>query len=270
MVNLLHWGNYYAIAQKTDSSLSTPPELLHTISGTYTDFEVDNLGNLYLVGQQQQIKKLSTSLDSVAVFNDKRHFGHLHSIDVSNPLKTLLFFRDFGMVVVLDRLLNVRTILNLRTIGIQQPAVITQSYDNNIWVYDELESMIKKVDEGGNILTTSPDFRVVFDEPPQPQTLCDFNKFLYVYDSTIGILVMDYFGAYKNKVSFLGWKNVHGIARGITATDDKGLIYYEPGNLSTQSYPLPPKILAAKKIIVENKKLYTLDRSGTMRIFGLN
>ncbi len=262
-------ASFPGLSQAPGSSKPSAPMLVKTIPGIYSDFEIDNLGNLYLVGRQQQLKKLSAMLDSIAVFNDKKHFGRLYSIDVSNPLKVLLFFRDFGMIIVLDRLLNVRTILNLRTSGIQQASAITQSYDNNIWVYDELENMVKKLDESGNLLVSSPDFRVVFDEPPQPQSLCDFNKFLYAYDSTLGLLVMDYYGAYKNKLSFLGWRNVHGIAKGITATDATGLVYYEPGTLTTKSYPLPAEILAAQKVRVENNRLYVLDELGVLRVYEL-
>ena len=256
-------------SQIVDSITNQGPVLLQTLEGKFSDFEVDNLGNLFLVGPQQQIIKRSPTLDSLAVYNDKRQFGKLYSIDVSNPLKVLLFFRDYGTVIILDRFLNVRTMVNLRTAGIQQASTITQSFDNNIWLYDELDNMVKKVDENGKVLTNSPDFRVIFDEPPQPQTLCDFNRFLYAYDSVKGLLVMDYYGAYKNKISFTGLKNVQGIAKGITATDANGLVYYEPGTLTTRSLPLPKEILANQKIRVESQKLYTLDAKGVLRIYRL-
>ena len=41
-------------AQSLDS-----PQLLKIYTDSISDFEVDNLGNLYLVGRQQQIKKIS-------------------------------------------------------------------------------------------------------------------------------------------------------------------------------------------------------------------
>jgi hypothetical protein len=129
--------------------------------------------------------------------------------------------------------------------------------------------MVKKIDENGKTIGTSPDFRVIFDEPPQPQTLCDFNRFLYAYDSVKGLLVMDYYGAYKNKISFTGWQNVHGISKGITATDATGLVYYEPGTINTRSFPLPKEILSNKKIRVESQKLYALDTQGILRIYQL-
>jgi hypothetical protein len=243
--------------------------IIFKFSDRITDFEVDNLGYIYLVGLQQQIKKLTPGFDSMAVFNDLRHFGKLHSIDVSNPLKVLLFYKDFGTIIILDRLLNVKTILNLRTSGIVQATAITQSYDNNIWIYDALDNAVKKIDESGRVLITSPDFRVVFDNPPQPESLHDYNKFLYAYDPSIGMLVMDYFGAYKNKVTLLGWTNLQGIAQGIAATDAKGIVYYRPGGIDIQQQSLPEALLASKKIRIDKSKLYVLDKQNTMTLYRL-
>jgi hypothetical protein len=260
-----------ALAQVDSTKNSFPDSLpVHLVfRDIISDFEIDNLGHLYMLGAQQQIKKLSPSYDSMAVFNDLRNFGKLYSIDVSNPLKVLLFYRDFGTIIILDRFLNTRTILNLRKADIIQASSITQSYDNNIWLYDELESMVKKIDESGKVLTTSPDLRVIFDTPPQPQSLHDYNKYLYAYDSTKGLLVMDYFGAYKNKISFLGWKNLHGISQGIVATDAKGLVYYKPGTLNTKHQPLPISVLDSKKIRIHNQQLFVLDNKGYLTIYRL-
>lgn len=272
--NLMLWGILHISCTfaQADSTRNSFPESLpihHSFQDIISDFEIDNLGHVYMIGAQQQIKKLSPAYDSMAVFNDLRHFGKLYSIDVSNPLKVLLFYRDYGTIIILDRFLNTRTILNLRKADILQASAITQSYDNNIWLYDELESMVKKIDESGKVLTTSPDLRVIFDEPPHPQSLQDYNKFLYAYDSVKGLLVMDYFGAYKNKISFLGWKNMHGISQGIVATDANGLVYYKPGTLDTKHQSLPPSVLDSKKIRIHNQQLFVLDNYGRLTIFRL-
>jgi len=84
------------------------------IKGEFTDFTVDNLNYIYLFNSSGQLKKLKPNGDSLAVYNDIRRFGKVHSIDVSNPLKVLLYFKDFGTVVVLDRQLGRRDILDLQ------------------------------------------------------------------------------------------------------------------------------------------------------------
>jgi hypothetical protein len=243
---------------------------IKVLSDSTHDFAVDNLGNIYLVNASQQVKKLNNNYDSVGVFNNVRRYGKLDYIDAANPLKVLLFYKDFGTIVILDRFLNTRSAIDVRKSDILQCGAIAQSYDNNIWVYDELESKIKKLDDNGTVLLESPDFRIVFDDPPRLDKLEDYNKYVYGYDSSKGLLVMDYFGAYRNLVAFKGWKNVHGISKGIVATDATGLVYYQPGNINTQHLSLPAAILQSKKIRINGSLLYALQNDGRLHIYQLS
>ena len=252
---------------QSDTAINLPE--FKTFPQTIADFTIDNLGNLFLVDERQQVKKLNDKFDSVAVYNDVRRYGQLSYIDAGNPLKVLLFYKDFNTVVVLDRFLNTRTTIDLRQSNILQASTIAQSYDNNLWVFDELDYKVKKLDDNGRILLESPDFRITFDDPPHPGKLEDYNKFLYAYDSSKGLLVMDYFGAYRNLVAYKGWQNVHGISRGIVATDATGLVYYVPGNPEVQHQRLPATILQAKKIRIFNNRLYALLAGGILRIWQL-
>jgi len=239
------------------------------IRDSITDFSVDNLGNVYLVTASQQLKKLDNKFDSVGVFNNVRRYGTLYNLDVSNPLRVLLFYKDYNTVVILDRFLNVRTTIDLRRSNLLQCSAIAQSYDNNIWLFDELDNKIKKIDENGNLLLESPDFRVLFDAPPRPTALEDYNRYLYAYDSSRGLLVMDYFGANKNLLAFKGWRNFHGMQSGIVATDSTGIIYYEPGTLNTEHYFLNAVLLKAAKVRVNGSKLYALQEDKRLHIYQL-
>ncbi|HLG38251.1 MAG TPA: hypothetical protein VI461_01240, partial [Chitinophagaceae bacterium] len=111
-----------AIAQM-DSSF----RLIKTIKGDIAAFTVDNLDNIYLLSSTNQVKKLTANGDSVAIFNDVKKFGQATLIDVSNPLKVLLYYKDFATIVVLDRLLNVRNTIDLRKQNILQVRAIGQS-----------------------------------------------------------------------------------------------------------------------------------------------
>jgi hypothetical protein len=258
-----------AVAQVQTATPPAAPVLEHTFTDTIADFEVDNLGKIYLINANGRLKKLSEAYDSMGVFNDVRRYGNLQGADVSNPLKVLLFYKDFGTIVTLDRFLNVRSVLDLRQQGILQPAAITQSYDNFIWVYDELDNKVKKIDETGKILLESPDFRVVFEVPPQPVKLEDFNKYLYAYDPQLGLLIMDYFGAYRNLIALTGLKNLHGMQQGIVATNSNGLIYYKPGTIDTKSLPLPAEIIQATKLRVSQNKIFVLHPNGILKVYKL-
>ena len=89
-------------------------QFIKTIKGDFTYFNVDNLDNVYLLTKNNQLKKLNENGDSLAVFNDVKRYGNPDYIDVTNPLKTLLYYKNYSTVVVLDRLLTQRNSINLR------------------------------------------------------------------------------------------------------------------------------------------------------------
>lgn len=251
------------------ASTDTSFQAIKTIKGSYTNFTLDNLGNVFLLDEQNQIKKLDNRFDSVAIYNNVRRYGELFAIDASNPLKILLFYKDFMTVVTLDRFLQPLNSIDLRQAGIFQCSTICQSYDNNIWLFDELENKIKKIDDNGKELLESADFRILFDEPPRPTKLEDYHKYLFAYDSSKGLLVMDYYGSYKNLIALKGLKNVHGIDKGIVAIDSTGLIYFEPNTIEIKHQTLPNDILNSKKILINGEQLYVLFYDGTIRVYQI-
>src|SRR5436190_12048354 len=186
---------------QTDTSF----KLVKIVAGDIVDFTVDNLDNIYILNSRNQIKKLNANGDSVAIYNDIKKYGSATFIDVSNPLKILLYYKDFATVVFLDRFLNAVNTIDLRKQNILQVKAIGQSYDNKIWVYDELESKLKKIDEEGKLLLETTDFRLLLGKAPSPIKIFDEDRFVYLYDSIQGIYVFDYFGALKNGILISKW-----------------------------------------------------------------
>lgn len=244
-------------------------KLVKTITGNIADFTTDNLGNIFLISDNQQVKKLNDRFDSVGIFNDVRRYGKLYSIDASNPMKLLLYYREFSTIVVLDRFLNTINIIDLRKADIFQCRAITQSFDNNIWLFDDQDYKIKKIDDGGKLLSESNDFRILFDDPPRPEKIEDYNRFLYLYDSVKGLSIFDYYGTLKNQVAFKNLKDVQGFSKGVIARDDKGLIYYEPASITTTQKPLPVNAVNAVKIKISGSKLFSMPAPGILEVYQL-
>jgi len=232
------------------------------IKGEYTDFAVDNLNNIYLFSGSGQLKKLNPKGDSMAVYNDVRRYGKLHAIDVSNPLKVLLHFKDFGTVVVLDRFLSKRGIVDLRRIGLYQVKAVAQAYDNGYWVFDEQESKIKHLNDAGEIIDQFTDFRLLFDSMPSPQTIVDQNRNLYLYDEKKGIYLFDYFGGFRKRVPYTGWKDFLVINNQIFGRDNQKLYRYDPQTLQLQEFEMNKSMAAAQKITISPENIYVLSAQG--------
>ena len=127
----------FLISAFTSSAQQSAFTQVKSIEGEFIDFTVDNLGNYFLLSKNNQLKKLNAQGDSTGIFNDVRRYGKLYSIDATNPLKVLLYYKNFSTVVVLDRFLNMINTIDLRKQNIFQVKAVAQSSDNNIWLYDE-------------------------------------------------------------------------------------------------------------------------------------
>lgn len=235
--------------------------------GNITDFTVDNLGNLFILYQTGQLKKLRPNGDSLAVFNNVRRFGKLFSIDVSNPLKALLYYKDFSTIVILDRLLNERATIDLRRQNLLQVRAIGQAYDNNIWIFDELESKLKKIGDDGRLVDQSADFRQVFDSVPLPEHIIDQDKFVYLYDPAKGVYIFDYYGGFQSRIPFIGWSDFKVINKSLLGRDKNFLYRYDNGSLQLQQFPLPAFMNEAQKIVVDPLNVYLL-KDGVIMVYS--
>jgi hypothetical protein len=243
---------------QTDSSF----QLVKTIKGDIASFTVDNLDNIYILNSRNQVKKLNANGDSIAVYNDVRKFGTATLIDVSNPMKLLLYYKDFATIVTLDRLLNVRNSLDLRKQKILQARAIGQSYDNKIWVYDELENKLKKIDEDGTLLLETADFRLLLGQSPTPIKIFDENKFVYLYDPLQGIYVFDYYGALKNNIMIFGWQNLKVAGKYIFGSRSDTLYRYEIITFRYDEWKVPEQIYHSKAFNFTSTRLYALKNDG--------
>ncbi|MGB8190452.1 MAG: hypothetical protein WCF67_00975 [Chitinophagaceae bacterium] len=245
---------------------SVPFPLERRYEGDVVDFTVDNLGNVYLLYNTNQLKKLNAKGDSVGVFNATRRYGSIYSMDVSNPLKVLLYYKDFGTVVALDRFLAVRNTLDLRKLNIFQAKAVGLSYDNNIWVFDEQEGKLKKISEEGKIIDQTNDLRQLFDSLPSPHLLIDQERLVYMYDSTKGFYVFDYYGSLKNRVRLLNWRDVSVVNKSVYGHNGRQLLKYDAGSLNLQELPMPAAWKGASRIYVRPGKIYVLNK-GVVEIY---
>jgi hypothetical protein len=242
--------------------------LLRVIKGDIAEFTVDNLDNIYILTSRNQVKKYNANGDSVAVFNDVKKFGKATLVDVSNPLKILLYYRDFTTVVLLDRFLNVVNIIDLRKQDIFQAKAIGQSYDNKIWVYDEMENKLKKIDESGRMLQETPDFRLIFNRPPLPVKIFDENKYVYLYDSAKGVSVFDYYGALKNNILITGWQNLKVTAKYIFGSKADTLYRYEISTFMYDEWKMPATLITAKNFNFSSARLYAL-KNDSVEVYSI-
>ncbi|MDP4285341.1 MAG: hypothetical protein Q8891_13020 [Bacteroidota bacterium] len=254
-----------SIAKAQDDSLFY---FLKKIENPISSFTVDNLGELYVINTDNQLKKYNEKGDSVGVFNQVLKYGKLSYVEAQNPWKAILFYENFSTIVLLDKYLNVLGSINLRNQNIFQVKAVTTSYDNNIWLFDEEDNKLKKIDDNGKLISESVDFRLLFDSAPSPRQIIDQDGFVYLYDPQKGLYIFDYYGSFKNKLTFLHWTNFAVIGKTIYGFDKETLYKYTPPLPDITKYELPSTLQNNTSVKLSNHKIYIL-KNQHLEIYSL-
>ncbi|MFN4285222.1 MAG: hypothetical protein ACK4E8_04575 [Lacibacter sp.] len=244
-----------AVAVGQDSIRFTPAG---TMGANLADMNVDNLGNYYLLSKDNRLKKINNRGDSMGVFNEVRRWGKLYSMDVTNPLKCLLYYRSFSTIVVLDRFMNIVNTIDLRKQNIFQVKAIAQSYDNKIWLYDEQNNKLKRIDDDGSVLMETIDFRQIFDQVPSPVKIVDQEGFVYLFDPEKGVYVFDIYGSFKTRLSYTGLTDFHVFGKTIAGIRGNELLLYTMGTLNERIVALPPGTEKRQKVVFTPGRMYVL------------
>jgi len=127
---------------------------------------VDNFENYYYIKNNTLYKK--TTQQTYTYTNTQ--LGKITSVDITNPLKILLFYRNFNTVLFLDNKLNeLTTSINFTSESFsQQIAFVNISSNNNLWLYSLDDNVLqlwnhqtKKVQFTSQPLTSySNDFKI--------------------------------------------------------------------------------------------------------------
>lgn len=232
------------------------------IPGSFIDFEVDNLGNMYVLSNDSRLKKINDAGDSLAVFNDVRRYGKISYIDVTNPLKILLYFQEYGTIVMLDRFLNNINSIDLRKFNLFQVKSIGLAYDNNVWIYDELEGKLKKIADDGSLISETTDIRQLTDSVPDPDLLMDQGGLVYLYDSLQGVFIFDHYGGFQKFLPLRNWQHFTVIDNTILGWEGHYFLKYTEKTGEEAKQEIPAYCLPAIKIVVRPDNIYVLKTDG--------
>jgi hypothetical protein len=158
-------------------------------------------------------------------------------------------------------------VLDLRKHNLLQVKAIGQSYDNNIWIFDELEVKLKKIGDDGRMIDQSNDFRQIFDSTPSPSVIIDQDKLVYLYDDQKGVYTFDYYGGFKNRIPFTGWSDFTVINNSLFGRNKSDLYRYDAGTLELQQFAVPEFMNDAQKIVIRPGAVYLL-RDGVIMVYS--
>ena len=253
---IVHLCFLLSVTAQKDTSF----RLHHIVKIAAADLAADNLDNLYVLTTTGQLRKFNASGDSVGVYNDVKRFGRVYSLDVSNPLRLVLFYKDYSTVVLLDRYLSSTTSLDLRRSGMSQVSAAANSYDNNIWVFDAVENKLKKVDESGRVLMQTSDLRQVLGFSFNPEKIIDEDKQVYLFDSHYGVIAFDYYGTLQKKYPLTNWTYFQVFGKRLLGITNNTITLFNTSTQMEKQYQFPSSFGSFNRYLIGNTKLFAVSK----------
>ena len=197
----------------------------------------DKLGNLWVAGANR-LYKFSPGQNTPLPYQEYR-YGRIGMIDVSNPLKPLIYFPDFMTVVVLDKFLSPLVSYSFFELGYQNVTAVCNSTDGRFWFYDNIRFMLKKIDETGKIIRESPPLNQILKTSVQPTFIQEKDNQVLLNDPEQGILVFDVFGGYAKTLPLKNLQRFQLQGTKVYYCKQDKLCSYDPSTLEQKCMDLP-------------------------------
>ncbi len=178
------------LAFRTDT-----PKHLYTIKASADLFSTDNFGNTYLV-KGDEITKYNPSGELLKIFSAK-NLGKITSIDASNPLRVLVFYKDFASLLFVDDLLSQNgDVINLLDLSLEQSDVVCTSFNNGLWFFNRQNANLVRLDENLQTVVNTGNLNRLLGTELKPNFICEYNGYVYLNNPAEGIIIFDIYGTY--------------------------------------------------------------------------
>ena len=214
---------------------------------------VDPQGNIYAVNDAT-LNKYAPDGTPLYTYHDNL-LGHISSIDVDNPLKIMLFYRDAGFIVFLnDKLSPIGDKVNLFFKGYTTIGLATYSTKNELILYDESNTDLILMD-----FYFSEKERIHYDFTEfQPIQLTNVNeKITVMQDPRQGVFFFDNFGTFDKNIAITSELPVQIVKDNILYVKDNQLNRYNFQRLDQQQLcEIPEEVI---QVLVYQDKIILLD-----------
>lgn len=174
---------------------------------------LDPLNNIVLVDDKNFIHRYTNQTEKTFTYNDNS-LGKISNVDVTDPLKIVIYKKDYGVVIFLDNTLSEIGRINLYENGFTEIPCVASSYDGNLWIYDYTDYRIKKISQDGRVILESMSMLDFGLQNIKPFFMQERYGKLILQDENQGIFLFDNLGQYiqpfpfklKNEVQFDGNK----------------------------------------------------------------
>ena len=200
--------------------------------------KVDPLGNIYSF-DDHEIIKYSEMGESPMSFSSTA-FGSIYDIDVSNPLRILVFFKDFQQILFLDQSLSpIGQTISLTDLDLNQVSEACSSPQNGFWVYSGSAYQLIHVNQNLSKDFTSLRFDRFVNEPWNLLSMEEENGMVFLGFKKNDMLVMDRYANFLEKIHFDSLRAFQALPKRLCVLSEREMVFHDLQTGERTSTALP-------------------------------
>lgn len=229
-------------------------------------FTVDHLGNIYLYNSKEIYK-----LDSLGNLKNKysqNALGPIDFIDVNNPLKILVFYRDNSTIILLDNTLSPHTSpISLQNQGVEFVHKACISQQEGFWIYDPQKFELSRFNLSLTAIARSGNTFTLTQEDLRPDYMVEIHDKLWINDTLRGFYSFDIQGNFISKIACTHCSLLDALNPYIVYIQNQDLVFFNQFTWEKESYLLP----AWGTYVFKNSFLYYWDvKNLTLKKYSLS
>jgi hypothetical protein len=230
--------------------------------------DIDNLGRIYVVDTKNRIINYKPDLTEQYRFADKKS-GLISGIDVSNPLRIVIFYDDFNKVKILDNTLSIISELDLSD-KFADISACSVTNDGNLWVYDPVQFKLIKISDKGTKILESSNVNDVGMNGVHISDIHEKNNIVVLTDKDKGFYVFDNLGQYQFHFEARHIRHVHFDGRNVFYYTNTGLKRFAINfkEMIVLGIPIDTQKQGLKYVIYHNGDYYEINENGINVIKG--
>jgi hypothetical protein len=191
----------FAITVFSQNMFAQTLQVIDSMQVAYQQISIDNYANLYLTNDKGAIFGYDSLLKPLSIEYSPEKIASVALLEARNALRMFVFYREFQEYALLDRFLTVKQVSPLPTEKIGFARLATPSADNHLWILDDNDFSLKKLDLQTetvsfstplDLLLGNSNYDIVF--------MTEYQNQLFLVDKYAGILIFDNMGNFRRKI----------------------------------------------------------------------
>lgn len=220
---------------------------LFTLKQKHNYFTTDNLNNIYLINGEEIIK-YNPAGKMLLKYSNKR-YGNITSVDATNALKILLYYKDFQQMLFLDNQLSLNgEAISLEKLGLEQCDLTCTSFNNSFWVYSKQNNELIRYNENSQQIAKTGNLKQLLQAELKPNFMIEHNSYLFLNCPEIGIYVFDMYGTFNKIISIKNLTRFQVSNNVLYYFNNKKFTSYDSKTFDEKSIEVPDSMIQNMRI----------------------